>query len=201
LTAASFENAWNAPFPFRAAPALQSYLGMKTLILVLTAFSILLPAQSSWGDASVTEYYTKVNQEKNKKDCNGEGNQIVKGQLFGSDCKPVKKYCPYGIGSRNNCLTPCKDAAGGSRYRFGQTVKIKPHLCKWGPYKGQMISEVRIADVGSGVGGSSVDFFQGLCSETKGGVCQNYVSDTMMAEYNGQHGPSVQMADGSGSNH
>lgn len=124
----------------------------------------------------VTDYYTMVNSSIRRSDCSGEGNQIVNNRLIGSDCRPTKN-CKYGIGVRGQCLIPCVHAAGGGAHRFGDIVTLPtPRRCEWGPFKGQMIKKVVIADVGGAVNGTHVDVFQGLCVRTLWGVCQEFVS-------------------------
>lgn len=158
------------------------------------AFAILLSAGQALSGSQlgatpmqVTEYYTMVNRSVQRKDCSGEGNQIVGGQLYGSDCKPVKKYCAYGIGARNVCIRPCLDAAG-AKGSFGKFVKIPPKICKWGPFKGHVIRQVRIVDVGGAVQGNHVDVFMGLCRKAVRGVCREFEPDDyMIAEYGGHH--------------
>src|SRR5665213_2123058 len=107
------------------------------LATVLAVPSMAMARDSEAG--RVTEYYTMINTKVSRLTCRTEGNQIVKGQLWGSDCHKVKKYCQYGVGARDMCLRPCQDAAG-SRRLLGSTVHIKPRRCQWGPLKGQMIS-------------------------------------------------------------
>jgi hypothetical protein len=156
------------------------------LVLSASLFSSVLHAR-------VTDYFTKMNSVKVPEDCGGEGNQIVNGQLIGSDCQNVEIYCEFGVGNRNNCLEPCVDASGGNQYTFGQIVKLpSPRICKWGKYAGHTITHVRIADVGIGVEGSSIDVFQGLCAYTKREECVQYASSHAKAHYAGlsPKGPS-----------
>jgi hypothetical protein len=182
----------------------------KSTLLPLYAFilstSFLVPSMAEARRSSeivagqVTEYYTMVNKKVKPYDCRMEGNQIVHGQLWGSDCKPYKrKYGKWGVGAGNRCLTPCVSAAGSKRL-VGRTVRLPhPMMCKWGPYKGYKIYEVKIADVGGAVQGSHVDVFMGLCNRTISGVCHDndYVKDdSMIAEYNG-HTRESEMAEAS----
>jgi hypothetical protein len=165
--------------------------------LLLTASALMLMTQALSADqyaGRVTEYYTMVNTHKIRRHCSTEGNQIVRGQLYGSDCRPVKKYCKWGIGARNTCIRPCLDAAGGRAFKFGSIVKVRPRKCQWGPYKGKIITQVRIVDVGGAVKRNHVDVFQGLCRREVGGVCREFEpDDSMVAEYNGR-GREYEMA-------
>jgi 3D (Asp-Asp-Asp) domain-containing protein len=140
---------------------------------------------------NLTEYYTMVNSHKITRHCSTEGNQIVHGQLIGSDCKPVKKYCAWGIGAHGHCIVPCVDAAGSPRL-MGKVVAVTPKICKWGPLKGQRITKVRVVDVGGAVSGNHIDIFQGLCTTVVGGICRKFHSDdTLVAQYNGQGQPAL----------
>lgn len=161
---------------------------IKVLILVFS-FILSFVAEAR----KETEYYTLVGNRATG--CGMEGNKIVNGQLHysgrGGQCRPLNTYCPYGVGHQNNCIVPCVHAAGGSSYRRDQVVRLqKPFRCPWGPHKGQMITHVKIADIGKAVKGDHIDVFKGLCREIgrnkkgqKTGVCVEYASDQMIAQY------------------
>jgi hypothetical protein len=147
-----------------------------------------------------TQYYTMVGETVNRYECGMEGNQIVNGQLVGSNCKPyTEKYCPWGVGNKSNCIVPCVHAAGP--YRTNSVRAITPFTCPWGPLKGQTIRSVIIADVGP----QHVDVFVGLCIKKKmvrnrrgqwvrTNVCSEYASPTMMASYGAGRGRETQIA-------
>lgn len=174
---------------------------MKNSLMLLMAFGLLFSLAS---EAKQTEYYTMVNSSKVRKDCNGEGNQIVNGRLIGSDCKPVKKYCPWGVGNSNNCIVPCVHGAG-HRSQVGKTVAVKGFRCKWGPFEGQWITKIRVADVGGAVGRGHTDVFMGLCKEKKmvktrrgkwvdTGICKTYAGPGAIASYGTGRGREQQVA-------
>jgi hypothetical protein len=148
----------------------------RTTAAVNTINSGVMNMRNGGRAGRVTDYYTMVNSSIRRKDCSGEGNQIVNNRLIGSDCRPTKN-CRYGIGVRGQCLIPCVHAAGGGAHRFGDIVTLpNPRRCEWGPFKGQTIRKVVIADVGGAVNGTHVDVFQGLCVRTLWGVCQEFVA-------------------------
>lgn len=160
------------------------------------AFYFCIPTQAqSDSDIRITEYYTMVNDQFQERDRVGAGIQIVDGQLYGSarNRAAIKKYCPYGIGTRDTCIRPCQDGAGGGAYTFGQIVRIRPHKCRWGPLKGSIITSIRIVDVGGGVKGTHIDVFQGLCLRVDRNQCVDWPHDRMTARYGGY--PKVQTAE------
>ncbi len=167
----------------------------KTL---LTLIGLLLTVAA---EAKQTTYYTMLstNGRVNPRECMMEGNQIVNGQLFGSGraCQRgipfTTKYCPWGIGNRNNCIVPCVHGAGHSSV-VGQTVSIRPMVCPWGPLKGRTITQVRIADVGGAVGRGHTDVFTGVCVRKVNDDCKQYASDNLMASYGSGRGRETQIA-------
>jgi len=171
----------------------------KNIALLALTFMLFLafPQTSQAQVRKVTEYYTMVGSRPTG--CAMEGNKIVNGQLFYSDnsgrCTPLKKYCPYGVGSRNNCIVPCVHGAGSTSYfRRGQVVSVPTFTCPWGPHKGKRISKIIVDDVGSWVNGSHVDVFKGLCKRTSGGVCREWAEPTQIAQYGSGRNMNSQLA-------
>lgn len=163
----------------------------KKLLLSLLAAALTAPVATSAGYTQdypvagyTTEYYTKITPKLSRFTCRMEGNQITNGILYGSNCKPIEKYCRWGMGARGNCLIPCVDGAG-RRSWLGKTVRIPPRVCKYGPFAGKTIRYLRISDVGSAVQGSHVDIFQGICLRTSKGVCREFGDESQYASYRG----------------
>lgn len=177
-------------------------LVMKTRMVKMTkAILVLMAAFSLTAEAKQTTYYTMLSKTGtvNKRECNMEGNQIVRGMLFGSgsQCRRgipySKKYCPWGIGNRDNCIVPCIHGAG-HKSMVGRTVNVRGFRCPWGPLKGRWIEKVIIADVGGMVGKGHTDVFTGVCEKKKSDNCTQYASEGTIASYGRGKGHEEEIA-------
>jgi hypothetical protein len=175
----------------------QKHRMFRALIAILAvAVSLAAEAKSrKKGHKSggrTTSYYTMVssNGKINRRECGMEGNQIVDGNLIGSNCRKYKdRYCPYAVGNHDNCLVPCVHAAGP--YKTGTRKNVPGFTCPWGPLKGLYITSVIIGDSGPG----HVDVFKGLCmKKSKGDECTEYAPETMMASYGSGKGKELEIA-------
>lgn len=145
--------------------------------------------------AKVTTYFTELGgSARGKRACAGEGNKIVGGQLYyaggGGKCVAAKKYCEWGMGNRNNCLFPCRDAAVGKANKGKKVVTVPRFKCPFGPLEGKWITKLRVSDVGSAIKGKDIDIFKGICKTQllnkkgkKTGVCKEYAPNTTIAQY------------------
>ncbi len=177
-------------------------LAMKTRMVKMTKIVLSLVAALSFtAEAKQTTYYTMLSKTGtvNKRECNMEGNQIVRGMLFGSgsQCRrgiPYStKYCPWGIGNRDNCIVPCVHGAG-HKSMVGRTVNVRGFRCPWGPLKGRWIEKVIIADVGGMVGKGHTDVFTGVCEKKKSDNCTEYADEGTIASYGRGKGREEEIA-------
>lgn len=181
-----------------------SYFALSAVFLLSFALEPVAEAKSRSSNRSsgvrTTDYFTMLstNGKVNKRECMMEGNQIVNGKLFGSGgaCKRGvaynDKYCPYGVGNRDNCLVPCVHGAG-PRSKFGKSVKVPTFTCPWGPLKGKQISEVIVADTGD-LGSNHIDIFKGICEQKKHDECSKWAAETTIASYGSGKGHEYQIA-------
>lgn len=133
---------------------------------------------------TVTEYFTFKTGRIDSAVCKMEGTLLVNGTLYvwnEGRCQRAAVQCRYGIGHRNNCLTPCRSIAADSRHwRIGQSVYIAEYKGRRCPFTGErMTGQFTVADVGGWIKGPRrFDVFMGVCVRQSGGVCQQYDSRT-----------------------
>lgn len=149
-------------------------------LLLITFISSLLHVAHA---DTITEYFTFKTDHIDYRICKMEGTLLVNGVLYvwaRGTCRRADVQCQYGIGNRNNCLTPCRSIAADPRYwRPGDRVYISQLAGQRCPFTGERLSgNFTVADVGAYIKGARrFDIFMGVCVRQAGGVCRQYDSN------------------------
>lgn len=130
--------------------------------------------------SKVTHYFGATLPRFNERVCKLEGtcfyrqNGVEMIYNYGVGHQPVSRArCPYGWGSRGNCLNPCKSVAADLRYhKVGDRLffpSLRGKICRGKVHDGY----VTVADKGDDIKGPDrFDFFWGNCSNPKSGdIC------------------------------
>lgn len=138
------------------------------------------PSASTRRTSKVTYYFAPTLKSYDSRKCNMEGTCFFKrngvDMIYnsGMGSRPISQAkCPYGWGSKGNCLNPCTTVAADPRYhRVGEVLffpRLRGQICRGKVHDGY----VTVGDVGSAIKGADrFDFYWGNCSAPRrGDVC------------------------------